>query len=167
MTVLGIGILSHIKTYLQMRDKAWLCLVFFYSNTASHHKNQEVKWQTDLGSLTLGLLHFYLYFNVKHRFNSTSGWPDQVTSHLWPCCAVYVACSDAGGVYRHSWYNREDLQKRGERDEVKERGCYWENKVVKATVFNRNLCASPGVHTKWLQSTLYWKTCTDTWGQTI
>ena len=92
------------------------CGVFFSSNTVSHHNHQEVKCKTDLVSLTLGLLHLYLYFNVKHLFNNTSCWPDQVTSHLWSCCALYVsASSDAGGVHWHSWYNLEDLGRRGER----------------------------------------------------
>ena len=49
MMGLGVGILSHIKTCLQTRDRwrkreHFLSLVFFlYSNTVSHHNHQEVK----------------------------------------------------------------------------------------------------------------------------
>ena len=46
------------------------CGFIFYSNIVTHHNNQEVKCKTDLGSLTLGLLH--LYFNANHLFNNTS-----------------------------------------------------------------------------------------------
>ena len=54
---LGVGILSHQNIqYLQTRERerACLSLVFiFYSNIVSHHNNQEEKFKTDLGSLTL------------------------------------------------------------------------------------------------------------------
>jgi hypothetical protein len=125
-----------IQTSADERERERACVFIFYPNIVSHN-HQEVTCKTDLGSLTLGLLHLYLYFKVKLLFNNTSCCPDQVTSHLWSCCALYVASSVAGGVHRHSWYNLEDLGRRGERDEVKERYCYWENKVAKETMFNR------------------------------
>ena len=76
MMGLGVGILSHQNIPAderQMeRERACLNLVFIFFILTLLVINQEVKCKTDLGSLTLGLLHLCLYFNVKHLFNNTS-----------------------------------------------------------------------------------------------